>query len=158
MSNPTFELFLNTGTMLDAELQLLEEGADAVPELASLFSGESKNQFGIPYRDLGLPLRCALEVVIRLGPKARPLEPFLREQLEKGDETAARALAALGVLEPASVRLLVKQLDCYPESIAIESALTLIKCGYAESPDVIRALNQSETAMVAWVQVAHKKR
>jgi hypothetical protein len=54
-------------TMIDAEQELLALGVDAVPILASVLSGQAKNEFGVPYRVLELPLRCALEAAIRLG-------------------------------------------------------------------------------------------
>jgi hypothetical protein len=159
MPNPIFESFLDPSTMLEAETRLLEQGVNAVPELRSLLSGESKNRYGVPYRDLGLPLRCALQVAMRLGPLARPLEPLLRDRLEQGDEAAARALGVLEVLDPATVRLLARQLDRYPDGIAMESARALIRCDCAGHPAVLQTLEASEAAETAWARaVAHMKR
>lgn len=153
MPNPLFESFLHSATMFEAEQQLLGMGSEAVPILQSLFSGESKNAFGVPYRNLGLPLRCALELALRLGPTARALEPFLRAELERGNETAVRALGALGTLEPASVFALIRQLERYPDTVAWESARALKRCGQVEHPAVLEALNRSQKARTAWAAV-----
>jgi hypothetical protein len=108
MDNELLERLCNSATMIDAEQSLLRQQADAIPLLASVLSGDAKNSYGVPYRSLGLPLRCALEVAIRLGPAARPLESLLREELRQGNfdlasirrtagYAAIRASAATGV-------------------------------------------------------------
>lgn len=89
-----FEKLNSVSTMLNAEHELASLGEAAVGRLETLFDGTSRNQWGVPYRNLGLPLQCALEVAWRLGPVAKPLETYISAELP-GSETAARALGAL---------------------------------------------------------------
>src|SRR5436190_7659634 len=91
LTSAIFEQFLSPSTMMDGEKQLLALGDKAVPLLEAFLSGAAKNRFGVPYRTLGLPLRCALEVSRRLGPMAKPLERHLRDELKRGDPIAAMA-------------------------------------------------------------------
>jgi len=154
MPNPIFELFQNPGTMLAAEQDLIKLGEVAIPELMSLFSGASKNKFGVPYRNLGLPLRCALEVACRLGPVARPLECFLRDELERDPVAAMQALGSLGELQPDSVAILAAYLDGSIESIAsglpMEAAVALIRCGCSNDEFVLDVLRESAVARQNW--------
>lgn len=122
--------------MLEAELQLVNGGADSLPALESLLKGEAKNRFGVPYVQLGLPLRCALEVARRLGPVAKPLEPYLREQLRRGDLTAAMALGSLGTLEQDSITQLAVSLEDRAD-LAMESAMALLACAEGDHPTVL---------------------
>lgn len=153
MQHPYFHRFQATGTMLDAEQELLELGEAAVPVLASLFSGEACNEFGVPYRKLGLPLRCAIEVACRLGPVAKPLEPYLREEVERGDHVAAMALGMLGALEPKTVEVLAESLDAGLD-LSSESARALILSHEGSSAPVVRALSRSERAAATFARVS----
>jgi hypothetical protein len=64
MSHPLFEQFLNPGSMLEAEQALLRLGRDALPVLESLFTGDAKNQFGVPLSKVGFT------VGLRVGSRA----------------------------------------------------------------------------------------
>lgn len=145
MTDPTLELLLNPATMLEAEHQLLSRGVESLPLLESLLMGEVKNRFGVPYRQLGLPLQCALEVAVRLGPIAKPLEPHLREELRRGNHTAAMALRSLGTLEQESIIQLAISLDGGLD-LAMESATALLICGEAGHPAVLKVVSRSKAA------------
>ncbi|MDB6010392.1 MAG: hypothetical protein JWL65_2642 [Gammaproteobacteria bacterium] len=132
--------------MLEGELQLLSGGADSLPALESLLKGEAKNRFGVPYVQLGLPLQCALEVARRLGPIAKPLEPHLREQLRRGNYTAAMALRSLGSLGQDSISQLAVSLESGGLDLAMESAMALLACGEADHPTVLEVVACSKAA------------
>jgi len=132
MTTVIFEQFLSPSTMMEAEQELLALGDQALPMLESLLTGDAKNRFGVPYRSLGLPLRCTLEVARRLGPVAKPLERYLRDELKRGDHVAAMALASLGKLEEASVVELAIVLKDRGWDLSLESALALVRCGAAQ--------------------------
>ena len=72
-------------------------GQEAVPLLRSILDGSAKNEFGVAYGKLGMPIDCALVAITRLGPVAKPLEPLVRQQLSAGHPYAQDALSALGV-------------------------------------------------------------
>ena len=131
--------------MLEAELQLVNGGADSLPALESLLKGEAKNRFGVPYAQLGLPLQCALEVARRLGSVAKPLEPYLLEQLRRGELTAAGALGSLGTLEQASITQLAVSLEGRSD-LAMESAMALLACGESSHPAVLEVTARSNSA------------
>jgi hypothetical protein len=131
--------------MLEAELQLVNGGADSLPALESLLKGEAKNRFGVPYAQLGLPLQCALEVARRLGSVAKPLEPYLREQLRRGQLTAAGALGSLGTLEQDSITQLAVSLEDRSD-LAMESAMALLTCGESSHPTVLEITTRSKAA------------
>lgn len=142
MTYPEFELFLKPSpTFLDGERQLVEAGEASIVRLSAFFSGEARNQFGIEYRALGQAMTCALETSKRLGALAKPLEPYLREQLIAGNHTAAMALGALGTLEEATVEALTASMEAYQNHIdlAAEAANALLACGKASHPAFIAA-------------------
>ncbi len=143
MQQSLFERFKSPASMMAAEQELLALGESAVPILETFFSGEAKNEFGIPFRQLGLPLRCALEVARRLGPIAKPLENHLRSELRAGHFVAAMALGSLGSLEESSVSELALSLSGDLD-MSTESAVALIKCRQVENPLVLAAASQSE--------------
>ena len=136
-------MFLSTSTMMDAETQLIERGVEAIPVLISLLSGEAKNNFGVPYRELGLPLRCALEVACRLGPIAKPLEGYLCEAVRGGNATAATALGSLGTLEKDSVVVLGAALDSDDYNLSAEAAAALIKAEATRHPAILEVTSRS---------------
>ena len=146
MTSALFEKLLNGETMISAERELLAAGAAAVPILASIFDGTARNAFGVAYRDLGLPLRCALEVAAQLGPQAKPLEGFLVQELLNGMWPAASALGALRSLEDSSIVALASCLDSRDNDLAMESAVALIHCGETHHIEVERAASQSMQA------------
>ncbi|MDG9671926.1 hypothetical protein ONV78_29605 [Hahella sp. CR1] len=152
MTESIFERFTSPATMIEAELELLEQGEAAVAVIESLLNGDAKNKWGVPYRAIGLPLRCALEVAIRLGPTAKPLEPYILSELKMGDPTAARALGALDSLEETSVVELAKRLSDDAFELSFESAAALWRCGHYQHPMVLRAATESEKAakILAW--------
>ena len=141
-----FEQCLSPSTRIDAEKQLIAMGAEAVPILTSLLTGEARNVFGVPYRSLGMPLRCALEVAIRLGPIAKPLEAQLRAELKRGDVSAAVALGSLIQLNEASIVELAAMLGDANWDLSMESAMALLRCGAVQHPAVVAATTQSEKA------------
>jgi hypothetical protein len=145
MPHPYFQRFESTGTMMQAEQELLELGEGAVSILATFFDGEACNEFGVPYRRLALPLRCAIEVARRLGAVAKPLELHLLEELKKGDHIAAMALGSLGALESQSVEALAQSLDGELD-LSFESARALILCGEADGAPVREVLARSKRA------------
>lgn len=145
MQHPYFHRFQSTQTMMQAEYDLLDLGAAAVPILASLFSGEARDETGSPFRHHGLALRCAIEVAVRLGPAAKPLESYLRAEVERGHDAAPRALRACQPLEPATVAVLAQSLSGDYE-LALESAVTLFACGEGRSAPVIQAIASSPEA------------
>lgn len=146
MSNTLFERLLSNATMVDAERELVAKGAAAVPILISILDGTARNRFGVAYRDLGLPLRGALEVASHLGLLAKPLEKLLVQELSRGSHPAARALGYLGSLETSSVIALAGCLDSRDNNLAAESAAALIRCGQADQVEVARATAQSALA------------
>jgi hypothetical protein len=145
VTHALFDRFESPGTMLEAEQELVSLGEAAVPILATLFSGEARNQFGVPYRKLGLPLRCAIETASRLGRIAKPLEPYLRDEVRKGDHSAAMALRSLGRIEQESVNALAASL-LGDFDLSHESAFTLVCCGEAENPEVRKIVESSQKA------------
>ncbi len=150
MTDSLFERFTSTATMMEAEIELLALKEGAVPILESLLSGEAKDRSGVPWRERGLPLRCALEVARRLGPVAKRLEPYLREQLKAGHAVAAMALRSLQTLDEASIAQLAESLANTDDiDLPSESAAALIDCGYSDHPLVVAARSRSEKA--AWV-------
>jgi len=128
--------------MMQAEMELLELGKDAIPILATLFAGEARNEFGVPYRNLGLPLRCAIEVARRLESDAKPLEPYLLKELKNGSPIAAMALGSLGTLDSESVEALALSLDGDVD-VSYEAASALIRCGECANDAVRKTLSKS---------------
>jgi len=119
------------------------------------FGGDAANEFGTPYRTLGLPLRCALEVATRLGPIARPLEALLRIELQRGNFVAAQALGRLGEVGHSSIEELAAHLDCETNKLdgfadaidlAAECAVALVRLDQAQHPVVLAALKASSRA------------
>ncbi|MGH6760833.1 MAG: hypothetical protein ACRECW_04475 [Phyllobacterium sp.] len=155
--DPLFEKLNSVATMLEAERELISSGEAAVKRLEALFDGSSRNNWDVPYRKLGLPLQCALEVVVRLGPIAKPLEPYIVAELPNS-EVAARALGALNSLAPSSVYALAMTLNA-DQLVASEAALTLVKHGQDRDPSVNRVASRSaaaqrhlETARQRWAE------
>lgn len=153
MTTAIFEEFLNPSTMIEAEQRLLALGEQALPLLESLLTGDAKNRFGVPYRTLGLPLQCGLEVARRLGPVAIPLERYLRDELKKGDRTAATALGSLGQLQEASVVELAACLQDESWDLSFEAAAALVRCGAAQHSAVSKAMRQSPKAREVMTRV-----
>jgi len=140
-------------TMMAAEQRFLSAGSDAVPVLETIFNGEAKNEHGVAYKQLGLPLRCALEIALRLGSLAKPLEPYIREEVSRGVYwTAAAALREMPPLEDASVTALATALSGELDP-APEAARTLIQLGHAEHPAVQREVATSPKAEKLWLTV-----
>jgi hypothetical protein len=145
------------GTMIDAEQQLLAAGADAVPVLEAIFNGEAKNEFGVPYRLLGLPLERALEVAARLGPLAKPLEPWIREEVVRDVyRIAPVALRRMPPLEDGSIVALAGALSGVSDT-AFEATVTLIELGHAEHPAVQDCIATSPAAAKMWQTVVDWK-
>lgn len=142
--DPLFEKLNSVSTMVDAERELAAMGTAAVVRLTALFEGSSCNQWGIPYRNLGLPLQCALEVAARLGPIAKPLESYIAAELPHS-EAAARALGALDKLDSSSLSALALALDA-DLNVAGECARVLVQQGEDRSPVVKQVERSSATA------------
>ncbi|MDR3417731.1 MAG: hypothetical protein P4L83_16255 [Nevskia sp.] len=131
--------------MVQAELELIAKGQDAVPILESLLSGEAKNDLGIPYRDLGLPLRCALEIISRLGPTARAVEPLVRQELRAGHFAAAQALSSFESVQEDSIIELAAHLG-QGGDIGWESAAAILQLGVESHPAVRAVIEGSRQA------------
>ena len=139
--------------MIAAEVALVSQGDAAVPVLQALLDGSAKNGDGVPYRSLGLPLRCALEVAARLGPKAKPLEQLLIADVEAGESAAAVALGRIGHASNASIECLDARMDSStaPQfDMPFEAAGALIRLKAAAHPVVINVLSESAKARSAW--------
>ena len=136
--------------MMAAEERFLSAGANAVPVLEAIFTGEARNEHGVSYRQLGLPLRCALEIACRLGPLAKPLEPYIRQEVVRGVYwTAASALRQMPPLEEESIIALAAAL-CGELDPAFEAARTIIQLGHAEHPAVQHEVAVSPAAAKLW--------
>jgi hypothetical protein len=131
-----FERFLSPAERTLATAELASLGARAIPILELLFSGEAKNAAGVSYRLLGSPLDCALVAAGRLGPLAKPLEPYIREALDSGHIYAVEALRFLGALEEKTIEVLVEKLVGSDSLLSGESAATLVRCGAVNHPAV----------------------
>ena len=143
--DPIFERFLQPESCAAATVELADRGELAVPVLEALFNGTAKNRYGIPYRQLGVPLDCALVAAGRLGSLARPLEPFLRAELRGSHPYAAQALGSLGALEEDTVVALAEAL-CGDILIAAEAAAALVRSKASDSPVVKLAVDNSAIA------------
>ena len=154
VSPAIFEQFLDAAQRAIATQDLAAQGEGAVPVLTALFDGTAKNRFGIPYRQLGIPLDCALVAAARLGPIAIPLEPHLRAEVLSGHPYASSALAALGVLQDGSVAVLASQLDA-DHLLAAEAASALVRTGNTLHVAVKAATTRSTRAEAA-IQRAEK--
>jgi hypothetical protein len=153
MNDSIFEQFLNSANRAEATLALADRGSAAIPLLASLFDGSAKNKNGVPYRQLGVPLSCGLIAAQHLGATARPLEPFLRNELLAGHAYAAAALGALGTLSPESVHALAQALRA--DSLqACEAAKALSLCGAIDHTTVKEMAASSTTAARALAMVS----
>lgn len=150
-----FERLLSPATMIKAEQEIIGMRSQAVPILRILLTGEAKYSAGVPYRDLGLSLRCALETALRLGADAKPLESLLRTELTNGEPVAARALGALGSLEPESVIALLRAIEEDWE-VAFEAVAALIQCGQDKNELVHALVFQSERAAAIFAKVRNK--
>lgn len=139
-----FEQLSSIETMIEAEQEIIALGDAAIPLLKTLFDGSARNEWGVSYRELGLPLRCGFEIIMRLGSRAKPLEPYIHIELP-GSEAAARALRALRELTPPSVEALADALEG-DFNVAREAAFALIACGQDRSPPVESVVERSREA------------
>jgi hypothetical protein len=146
--DPIFEEFLQPSQRAKATVELVARGAEAIPVLITLLSGEAKNAFGVPYIRLGNPLDCALVAAGRLGALSKPLEPYIREALSSGHVYAASALGFLGTLEEATVVELAAQL-AGNVILSTEAAASLVRCGQVGHPSVVKAARSSPQAAQA---------
>ena len=87
--------FLRPGDRAQATHALAAYGCTAIPVLQAILSGEAKNEFGVAYRRLGMPVDGALVTIQLLGPTARPLAPFVRAELRAGHAYAEDAWRAI---------------------------------------------------------------
>jgi hypothetical protein len=142
--------------MIEAEQEMVAMGAGAVPVLEAIFSGQAKNEFGVPYRQLGLPLNCALETARRLGPAAKPLESRIRAELARGVYYAAAiAMRSLAPLEDESVVALANALGNNENlDLRFEAALTLLQLGHSTHAAVQRCLAENPAAAKTWERVS----
>jgi hypothetical protein len=156
--NRIFEQLLDPSTMLDGEQTLLGMKHEAIPLLRDLLDGTAKNANEVSYRNLGLPLRCALEVASRLGPLAQGLETHLVEELHAGSAIAARALGCLGRVGEAAIEALAVSLgpsDAARSDVDLpfEAAYALMRLGASEHPSVLRSIERSQKAKANWARV-----
>ena len=143
----------------NATEEIAARGEAALPMLRALFDGSATNAHGIAYRNLGPPLDCAIVAAGRLGSLARPLEPFLRDELRRGHRYAPDALGALGTLAEESVTALAQALDSDDFELGVEAAAALIRCGLRDHPLVQAALASSERSRKSFgIAVKHRAR
>jgi hypothetical protein len=143
-----FERLLDVGQRAIATQELADQGEGALPILESLFSGTAKNQWGVPYRQLGTPFDCALVAAARLGSTAIPLEGYLRAAVQSGHPYAAQALAALGTLKDESIAALASQLET-DHLLATEAAIALVCTNNTHHSSVKEAIARSAAAATA---------
>lgn len=158
MTGQVFEQLLSQSTMLDGEQSLLAMEGEAIPLLRDLLDGSAKNANGIAYRDLGLPLRCALDVACRLGHCAQPLESLLVRELHAGRAAAATALGGLGRASETTIEALAACLE--PPATArsdidlpYEAGLALMRLGASDHLSVLRVIEVSHRANAIWAKV-----
>jgi hypothetical protein len=87
--------FLRASDRSRATHELAARGSEAVPILRSILNGEAKNEWGIAYRRLGMPVDCSLVTIKRLGAVASPLEDLVRAEIAAGHPYAEDALRAI---------------------------------------------------------------
>jgi hypothetical protein len=158
VTGQVFEQLLSPSTMLGGEQSLLAMKDEAIPLLRDLLDGTAKNANGVAYRNLGLPLRCVLEVASRLGPHARPLESLLVKELHAGSAMAAAALGGLGLVSEATVEALAASLASpagaqFDIDLPFEAGLALMRLGAFEHPSVLHLIKASKSADAHWVNV-----
>lgn len=76
--------------------ELASYGERAVPLLRAILDGSAVNQYGVPYRRLGMPVDCALVTVKMLGPTAGSLRELVQAEVGASHPYAEAALRALG--------------------------------------------------------------
>ena len=76
-----FEDFLDVKKRHQSTHDFASKGYEAIPILEDFFIGKAKNQYGIPYLDLGQPLYCSLVVCGMLGRKAVTLLKYIEQHL-----------------------------------------------------------------------------
>jgi hypothetical protein len=158
VTGQVFEQLLSPSTMLDGEQSLVAMKGEAIPLLRNLLDGTAKNANGVAYRNLGLPLRCALEVASRLGSQAQSLESLLVKELQAGSAVAAKALGGLGRVSEATVEALAVSLEPptaarFDIDLPYEAGLALMRLGAAEHPSVLRLIEASKRAEANWAKV-----
>ncbi|GLQ87857.1 hypothetical protein [Dyella flagellata] len=155
MTIEVFEKLLSPSTMLDGEQSLLGMKSEAIPLLRDLLDGTAKNANGVAYRNLGLPLHCALEVASRLGPEARPLEGLLVKELHAGKAVAATALGQAGetTVEALAISLDPPAAARFELELPYEAGLALMRLGASEHPSVLRSIEASKSAKANWTKV-----
>ncbi|SNR68548.1 hypothetical protein SAMN05192560_0473 [Methylobacillus rhizosphaerae] len=151
--DPVLERFLLPAQRAEATAELAARGAAALPVLTALFDGSARNSYGMPYRDLGMPLLCGLVAARRLGTIAQPLEPFICAALRARHHYAAEALGALGSLSEDSIIALANALQDNA-LLAYESALALSLCGATGHPAVMEAGAVSSIAAKALASIS----
>ncbi|MES2018038.1 MAG: hypothetical protein V4484_16240 [Pseudomonadota bacterium] len=93
--------FQNPMDRARATHELAQFGELALPLLQAILNGSARNEFGVPYRNLGMPIDCALVTIQLLGFLAAHLEALVRVELANGHPYAESALAAI-VAQPGS--------------------------------------------------------
>lgn len=89
------EAFQSPRDRAQATHELARHGVDALPLLRAILDGEAKNEWGVAYRRLGMPVDCALVTISMLGALAKPLEYLVRQELAAGHPYATDALSAI---------------------------------------------------------------
>lgn len=153
--------FLDPGRRSLATHELAALGAGAVPVVASVLEGETRNEFGVPYRAFGEALRCVLVTARLLGPLAISLEPAVASELESSDPAiraeAAAALGALPALSELSVLRLATLLEDQPTP-AMEAAVVIVRSNLTKRQSVLDIVDRSPRAArtlaqaLAWVE------
>jgi hypothetical protein len=147
------ERFLLPGERSRATHDLAQLGEEAIPVLEAIFSGEAKNEHGVPYRQLGQCLGCAFVTAGLMGPTAKMLEPCLQAGIRDRHLYAVEAGRSLGSLTDETIRELA---GCLTDdgSIAFEAAFALQACGHASHPEVLAAARKDLRARRVLERVA----
>lgn len=139
-----FERFLCPANRGFATNELAQLGEEAIPILNDLFSGKTKNRFGVPYRQIGT-LGCAYVTVGLLGPTAKALEKFVREGIQQGEVYAIEAAGYLGEIEETTACALAQELIRNP--FGSEAGASLVRCNQHTNPVVLSILGKNSGAL-----------
>ncbi|MCR9202883.1 MAG: hypothetical protein NXI04_29915 [Planctomycetaceae bacterium] len=119
-------------------------GADAVPILQLLISGDATNHWGVPYINLGV-VDCVLVTIKFPGPAADTLASFVYDALASGHLYAVPALAALTRTDE-NIRFLANAVASERSDLPFEASAAIIRNGVQSHAAVLDVLQSSRIA------------